>query len=77
MIELRYDKEYAVERFDEVEVTIDGRTYEGVVRHLHPKLDMLTVGYVDPYDTYRTTSAPKHKVARVPVSACDLIRRAG
>lgn len=77
---LRYDDEYEVERFDQVEVRIgnrwEGRTFDGVVTRLHPRSGEVTVRYEDCYAATRNGD-PRKKTARVPVSAVDLVARDG
>lgn len=67
---------YEVEMYDRVDIRLpDGSQVEGEVRNIHPRLGAVTVRYEDHNDTYRTTSNPRRKSARVPVADVDLIGR--
>lgn len=68
---------YAVEVFDQVEVRIDGRSYDGEVVKLHPRSHEVTVRYIDHEDIQRSTGEPrrKPKSVRAHVLAVDLIAR--
>ncbi|WP_119167087.1 hypothetical protein [Algihabitans albus] len=70
--------EYVVELFDRVEVRLgDGMVAEGLVKKIHPRRREVSVRYEDHIDAYRTTSNPRRKTVRVPVTAVDLIARDG
>jgi hypothetical protein len=69
------DPLWPVEMYDQVEVRVDGATFDGEVRKIHG--DGVTVRYGDYLDTCRTTTNPRVKTMRFPIQAVDLIRRDG
>jgi len=69
------DEKYPVELFDAVDVTIDGSTFAGQVRHIYPKLRQVTVRYEDHHDLVWKTLEPRKLTARVPVDAVMLVAR--
>lgn len=75
--ELRYDDDYAVERFDRVDFLVDDLRAEGVITKIHPQLRQVTVRYEDWQDCYRTTAKPRRKTLRLPVARVELIARDG
>jgi hypothetical protein len=79
------DNEYAVELGDRVEVRIEieywgGQrrtgTFNGEIRHIHPRSTEVTVRYEDYEDTTRA-GAPRKKTRRVAIADIDLTGRDG
>jgi len=71
------DGEYAVELFDRVDVSIDGKVFDGVVTAVHPRLGAVTVRYQDHQDIARTTGNPRTKRARLTIGDVELVARDG
>ena len=69
------DLEYPVEIFDHVEVKIDGNTFNGIVKAIHPRSREVSVTYDDYFDLTKTTVTPRRKSHRAHISAVDLLRR--
>jgi len=71
-----YPQTHAVELFDQVEVRIHGRIYEGVVTKLHPRSSEVTVRYKDDLDA-RRDGQPRRKTARAHLLSIELLARDG
>lgn len=70
------DNIYAVELFDEIELHMNGRTFEGKVTKLHPRSEQVTVQYED-FVECRRDGTPITRSKRVSVRGVDLIRMDG
>jgi ribosomal protein L35AE/L33A len=78
---LRYDDEYEVELYDQVEIDLgnrwEPRVVGGVVTRLHPRSSEVTVRYEDNLDFRKRDGEPKRKSVRVPIATVMMIRRDG
>lgn len=73
---LKYDEVYPVERYDAVDVEINGRVYAGVVIRLYPRLGEVQVRYED--DLYTTRAGdPLVRSTRVSVNKIALLAKDG
>jgi len=68
------DGVYAVEQFDQVEMRLDGHTFDGVIRKIHPRTGEVTVAYQD-YRRSNRAGDPHKTSAKVPVADVELMQR--
>lgn len=74
----RDEHPYEVELGDEVEfqhMLTGPCTHGGVITAIYPRKEQVRIRYEDQNDWTRKTAEPKVKVATVPVSCVELIRR--
>ena len=77
-MELRYDENYAVEMFDQVEVTcpITGIVYDGQVKKIKPRVGRV-VCLIEDHNDWTRSGDPRRKRMEVAVEHVVLTARDG